>query len=53
MNRHDSMTEMNHQQQKRIHKRSTALERSVKIIDGLNMFDGANLALISEVDQDN
>ena len=36
-----------------IHNRSTALERSVrKLLDGLNMFDGINLILISDVDQD-
>ena len=38
---------------KRIHKRSNALERSVrKLLEGLNMFDGTNLTLISDVDQD-
>ena len=37
-----------------IHKRSTALKRSVKIIllEGLNQFHGANLTLSSDVDQD-
>ena len=43
-----------------IHKRSTALERSVKIfywlknilLGGLNRFHGANLTLSSDVDQD-
>ena len=37
-----------------IHKRSTALERSVKILllEGLNQFCGINLILISDVDQD-
>ena len=37
-----------------IHKRSTALERSVKILllEGLNRFNGANLTLNSDVDQD-
>ena len=35
-----------------IHKRSTALERSVKyFIGGLNQFHGANHALYSDVDQ--
>ena len=38
---------------KRIHKRSTGLEKSVrKILEGLNMFDCANLALMSDVNQD-
>ena len=38
---------------KMIHKRSTALERSVrKLLEGLNMFDGTHLTLISDVDQD-
>ena len=36
-----------------IHKRSTALEWSVKKnLEGLNMFDRTNLTLISDVDQD-
>ena len=37
-----------------IHKRSTALEQSVKIIllEGLNRFHGANLTLCSDVDKD-
>ena len=36
-----------------IHKRSTALERSVKniLLDGLNQFHGANLTHSSDVDQ--
>ena len=39
---------------KLIHKRSTALEHSVKnLLEGLNMFDGANRNLISEVDKAN
>ena len=38
---------------KRIHKRSTAMERSVrKLLEILNMFDSTNLTLISDVDQD-
>ena len=40
---------------KLIHKRSTALERNVlerKLLEILNMFDGSNLNLISDVDQD-
>ena len=38
-----------------IHKRSTVLERSVKTysLESLNMFDGTNLNIISDVDQDN
>ena len=37
----------------KIHKRRTALERSVKILlEGLNRFNGANLTLNSDVDQD-
>ena len=36
-----------------IHKRSTALERSVNILlEGLNRVNGANLTLNSDVDQD-
>ena len=37
-----------------IHKRTTALERSVKILllEGLNRFNGADLTLNSDVDQD-
>ena len=36
------------------HKRSTALERSVKsiLLEGLNMFHGTNHSLNSDVDQD-
>ena len=38
---------------KKIHDRSTALERSVnKILDGLNMFNGTDLILNSGVGQD-
>ena len=38
---------------KKIHKRSTALERSVwKKMEGLNYFHGTNLALYSDVDLD-
>ena len=37
----------------KIHKRSTALERSVKyLLKGLDRFHGANLTLNSDVDQD-
>ena len=45
---------MKHNQQKTILKRSTALERSVKILllEGLKRFNGANLTLNSDVDQD-
>ena len=36
-----------------IHKRSTALERSVrKLLKGLNKFHGTNLTLNYDVDQD-
>ena len=37
-----------------IHKRSTALERSIKdiLLEGLNRFHGANLTLNLDVDQD-
>ena len=35
-----------------IHKRSTALERSVKSLEGLNMFNDTNPTLNSGVDQD-
>ena len=37
---------------KRIQKRSTILERSEKLQEGLNMFDGTSLNLNSDVDQD-
>ena len=38
---------------KKIHKRSTALERSVKyILEGLNMFDGIKLTICLDIDQD-
>ena len=46
---------VNHETQitKRIHKRNTALERSVsKILVGINMFDDTNLTLGSDVYQD-
>ena len=34
-------------EQKRIHKRSAALERSVRnLLEGLNMFNGTNLIII-------
>ena len=37
---------------RRIHKRSTALEQSVrKLLEGLNIFEGTNLTLSSDVDQ--
>ena len=37
---------------KRIHKRGTTLEQSVrKSVEGLNSFDSTNLTLISDVDQ--
>ena len=40
-------------QKQDIHKRSTALERSVKyLLEGLNRFHGANLTLSLDVDQD-
>ena len=37
-----------------IHKRSTALERSGKniLLEGLNLFNGANLTLSSDMDQE-
>ena len=41
------------QKHKKIHKTSTALERSVNILlESLNRFHGANLTLNSDVDQD-
>ena len=41
------------QMTKRIHKRNTALERSVsKILEGFNMFYDTNLTLSSDVYQD-
>ena len=50
-NRHNITT---HTNMKHNHKRSTALERSVKILllEGLYRFHGANLTLSSDVDQD-
>ena len=54
-NRHNITTHQHEAKQtKTIHKRTTALERSVKIIllEGLNRFNGANLTLNSDVDQD-
>ena len=54
-NRQDSITKtnMNYKLQKSIHRRSTILEQSVsKLRQGLNMFNGTNLTLISDVDQD-
>ena len=44
-NRQDSMTDTHETQiTKKIHKRSTDLERSVKkLLEGSNMFDGINL----------
>ena len=39
-------------QVKKIHKRITALEQSVKILEGLNKFQSTNLTLNSDVDQD-
>ena len=37
----------------RTHKRSIALERSVRILlEGLNMFDGSNFTIISDVVQE-
>ena len=53
-NRQDSITKTNitHQLQKRIHNRSTALVWSVKNTGGLNMFNGTNLTLNSDVYQD-
>ena len=35
-----------------IHKRSTALEQSVKILEGLNMFNGTNFTLNTDVYKD-
>ena len=38
---------------KKVHKRRAASERSVKyLLEGLNRFNGANLTLNSDVDQD-
>ena len=50
-NRQNSIikTYVKHKQRRRIHKRNTALERSVKqLLEGLNMFNGANLTLNSD-----
>ena len=53
-NRQDSMSDKHETQiTKRIHKRSTALERSIKkILEDLNMFDHTKFTLISDTDQD-
>ena len=52
-NRQDSVTDKHETQiTKRIHKRSSALEQSVrKILEGLNMFE-YQPTLISDLDQD-
>ena len=54
-NRQDSIIEKHETQiAKRIHRRSTNLERPVRrfnVLEGLNMFEGTNLTLISDVDQ--
>ena len=50
-NRQNSIikTCVKHKQRRRVHKRSTALERSVKqLLEGLNVFNGANLTLNSD-----
>ena len=50
-NRRDSMARNTNN--KNDPQRSTALERSVrKSLEGLNVFDGNNLVLISDVDQE-
>ena len=54
-NRQISMTKTKtkHKITKMIHKRSTALEWSLrKLLEGLYMFDGTNFTPISNVDQD-
>ena len=53
-NRHTTHTKMKHKLTETIHIRTTALERSVIILllEGLNRFNGANLTLNSDVDQD-
>ena len=53
-NRKDSMTDKHETQiAKRMPKRSTTLGRSIrKLLEGLYMLEGANLILISDVDQD-
>ena len=43
---------MTMQMTKMLLKRSTALERSVKLLEGLNMFECTNLTIISDVNQD-
>ena len=53
MNRQESKTNTKHKKQKLLHKRSTALKRSVKkLLEGLNQFHGANLTFSLDVDQD-
>ena len=53
-NRQDSMTNKHETQiTKRIHKISIALEQSVrKLLEVLIMFDGTNLTLIPDVEED-
>ena len=52
-NRQDSMTDKHGTQiPKRTHKRSIFFERSVRnLLGGLNMLNGTNIILISDVDQ--
>ena len=54
INTQDSMSSKHEKHiSKRIHKRSTALERSIKkILEDLNMFDRTNRSLIINMDQD-
>ena len=50
---HKDIANTRQNKKQKIHKRSTALERSVKyFLEGLNRFNGANLTLNSDVDQD-
>ena len=50
----DQKVERNRQDSiiKDIHTKSNALERSKKSLEGLNMFNGANLTINSDMDQD-
>ena len=54
INRKDSIskTNMKHNYQKRIPKRSTAFESSLKSLECLNMFNWTNINISSDVDHD-
>ena len=45
-------TNVKHKITKKIHQRSTTLERSVKTLDGFNVFNRVNIILSSDVDKE-